>query len=122
MLVLGANCNEFRHDYRHRLRRAYEPHVASRDLLIRFLVSTNREGDWRWRAREIAANGTVGAVDDLLFLAAATLSTMLDRADCRGHTTGSLKCFSDRTPYREAHCAHKAMGWWRTAGQWPSRW
>ena len=35
---------------------------------------------------------------------------------------GSRKCWSDRTPYREAHCAHKTMGWWKLAKRWPSRW
>ena len=121
-LVIGAVCDERRHDFRNRLRRLYAPHVASGELLVRFVVSSNRAHDRRWRSREIAANGTGGAIDDLFYTAAATRATMLEKQDCPGHAPGTRKCWSSRTPYREAHCAHKTMGWWQMAGQWSSKW
>ena len=122
-LVIGAVCDEKRHDYRYRLRRLYAPYVASGAILARFVVSSERERDLKWRRKEMAANGSTGdAVDDLLFVPAAGLATMLEMADCPGHAAGTRRCFSGRTPFREAHCAHKSMGWWRAAGQWPARW
>ena len=121
-LAIGAVCDERRHDLRHNLRRHYARHVASGELLVRFVVSDDRLHDQRWRAREVAANGSTGAVDDLLFVPATVRSTMLETADCPGHEPGTRRCWSSRTPYREAHCAHKTMGWWQVAGRWPARW
>ena len=58
----------------------------------------------------------------MLFVPAAVRSTMLETVDCPGHPVGTRKCWSSRTPYREAHCAHKTMGWWRHARRWPAKW
>ena len=65
-LVVGAVCDEKRHEYRQRLRQLYEPQVASREFLVRFMISEEREHDARWLKRERSAAGTAGAVDDLL--------------------------------------------------------
>ena len=121
-LVMGAVCNEGRHDFRQRLRRLYEPHVKSGEFLIRFMISHKRETDDRWRAKELAADGTTDAVEDVLFVKCARQATMLETVDCPGHKAGTKRCFSSRTPYHEAHCAHKTMRWWRLAHQWPSKW
>lgn len=105
-LVIGAVCDEKRHEYRQRLRRLYAPHVASGKVLARFVVSDEHQLDPRWLQKEVAADGS-NAVDDLLFVPAATRSTMLEMTDCPGHPVGSRRCFSGRTPFREAHCSHK---------------
>ena len=146
-LVIGAVCDERRHDFRRRLRQLYGPHVAKREMLIKFVVSERYRSDERWLARErarglphsapandgsatdsAAVDGRVSrrrrlqALDDLLFMPAAHRATGLERVDCPGQRKGSRRCFSQLTPYHEAHCAHKTMGWWRVAGQWPARW
>ena len=58
-LVLGAVCNERRHDFRERLRGLYAPHVASRTLLLRFVVSEKKREDVRWREREMRSAATL---------------------------------------------------------------
>ena len=53
-LVIGAVCDERRHDFRRRLRQLYGPHVAKREMLIKFVVSERYRSDERWLARERA--------------------------------------------------------------------
>ena len=102
MLVFGVVSTEHQHVWRARLRKLYARHAGT--VLAIYVVSAGFEHDRRWNVREDSVGGRV--VADVLFAPAAHTSTALDKS----------------SPYRQAHCAHKTIGWWRAARRWPSVW
>ena len=102
LFVFGVVCNERKHEWRGRLRKLYAAHAPA--MLPIFVLDDRHQADARWMRRERAVGGLVG--DDMLFVRTAWHATHVERHHA----------------YREAHCAHKTMGWWQSALRWPSRW
>jgi len=102
LFVFGVVCNERRHEWRARLRALYGPRAP--EVLPIFVISDEHERNAKWQQRELTAGAKTS--DDVLFVPAANKAAMIEKHHA----------------YREAHCAHKTMGWWQMASRWPSVW
>ena len=102
-LAIGIVCSERQHRWRARLRRLYALHADVMQPV--FVIAAEKEHDAAWQARERSIGLHVGG--DVLY---AQQKVLAERVYRGVHV------------YREAHCSHKTMGWWRAASRWPSKW
>ena len=102
LFVFGIVCNERQHSWRARLRKLYGAHAPN--ILSIFVVLDDYRTHAKWQQLELKLGERL--TEDVLYVPAMVKAERVEKHHA----------------YREAHCSHKTMGWWKLASRWPSQW